>query len=121
MAKEGFTCKEVKNKDECDCKCLGWGEDGLKILITAYKGGTAKSNRGKNPWTDPEYKWGYSGQVDGKDVDLHAIWMDYHGAWTNVHRAYKKGEDDEFHYDYRIQWELFAEKFPKLCCCKNMD
>ena len=117
MDKIGFTCRQVESKEECDCEnCEEWYNRGefkkRKILITAYRGTKKGGNRGKNPWTDPTYKWDF-----GNNSDLHAISMDFHGFWTQITEYQPKKQD----FNEDIEWFLFTDT-PLLCCCpKDKD
>jgi hypothetical protein len=106
-AMKNWECKEVKTRDECKCKkdC-----DGAKIctsvIIVLYLN-DLKENKGKNPWTDPTFKWVY------EKVDLHSNRsVDGGITWTQIPRA-------EHHKQKPEPGKLPASVAGTLlCCCK---
>lgn len=113
MKKEGWDCKEIKIYSDCMCEC----ED-EKILITVYENQDPE-NVGKNPWTDPTFKWNGLYLKNGRYevyTDLHAIrgLTGCSSRYKNIHR-YMRGSQK---FDEIIDWDLFTDT-PLLCCCKT--
>lgn len=110
MKRGGWVCREVKNKNECKCKCLD-----EKILITLYKD-TDPRNKGKNPWVDPDFEWGRRNNKGRLYSDIHAIRGK--GGCSDEYKQIPHYEPNNQKFDENINWSLFKDT-PLLCCCKE--